>query len=233
MRRWRETAAPCNNARLDPGGGDEENVGDPTEVAVLIAARALGAEVDPERREQRRSHQYNFDAQRKLMSTLDSGEDGDWLHTKGAPESRAAAVHRDAAGRRRAASARCRRAGADGRAGGELRRPAACACWRSRAARCPRALSLREREQAERELCFLGLVTMRDPPRAEVAEAVARCHGAGIRIVLITGDHPLTAAAIARPGRHRRRGPAGRQRPGVRPYPRAGGEGASWPAGAR
>ena len=53
------------------------------------------------------------------------------------------------------------------------------------------------REDAECELCFLGLVTMRDPPRAEVTEAVARCHSAGIRVVLITGDHPLTAAAIA------------------------------------
>ena len=66
------------------------------------------------------------------------------------------------------------------------------------ARRAPRArrAALR-REDAERELCLLGLVTMRDPPRAEVADAVARCHRAGIRIVLITGDHPLTAAAIA------------------------------------
>jgi magnesium-transporting ATPase (P-type) len=54
------------------------------------------------------------------------------------------------------------------------------------------------REQAERNLCFLGLVMMLDPPRAEVAEAVARCHRAGIRIIVITGDHPLTAEAIAR-----------------------------------
>jgi len=53
------------------------------------------------------------------------------------------------------------------------------------------------REQAERELCFLGLVTMFDPPRPEAAEAIARCHSAGIRVNVITGDHPLTAAAIA------------------------------------
>lgn len=55
-----------------------------------------------------------------------------------------------------------------------------------------------DRDDAERELCLLGLVTMRDPPRAEVIDAVARCHSAGIRVVVITGDHPLTAAAIAR-----------------------------------
>ncbi|HEX4806935.1 MAG TPA: HAD-IC family P-type ATPase, partial [Conexibacter sp.] len=54
------------------------------------------------------------------------------------------------------------------------------------------------REAAERKLSFLGLVAMTDPPRAEVAEAVARCHAAGIRVVVVTGDHALTAEAIAR-----------------------------------
>ena len=54
-----------------------------------------------------------------------------------------------------------------------------------------------QREDAERDLCFLGLAAMADPPRPEVADAVARCHTAGIRIIVVTGDHPLTAAAIA------------------------------------
>ena len=54
-----------------------------------------------------------------------------------------------------------------------------------------------QREEAECDLCFLGLAAMADPPRPEVADAVARCHTAGIRIIVVTGDHPLTAAAIA------------------------------------
>ena len=56
----------------------------------------------------------------------------------------------------------------------------------------------RPREDAERELCLLGLVALFDPPRPEVADAVARCHDAGIRIVVVTGDYGLTAAEIAR-----------------------------------
>ncbi len=196
MRALAETAALCNNARLDPGAGDEENVGDSTEVAVLIAARALGANVDPEHRGQRRSHQYNFDAQRKLMSTMDRGEDSDWLHTKGASESLLPLCTEMllADGERRPLDAAERERmvrQVESFAGRGLRVLALARRSLPAGAEPPR------REEAERELCFLGLVTMRDPPRAEVSEAVARCHSAGIRIVLITGDHPLTAAAIA------------------------------------
>jgi calcium-translocating P-type ATPase len=189
-----EAAAACNNARLDLGEG---NVGDPTEVALLMAARTLGADVDPDRREQRRNHQYNFDPERKLMSTLDTDGPGRWLHTKGAPES-VLPLCSDVMS-----------------ASGELRPLEETDSERitrqveSFARQGLRVLALARRalpaggqpparDDAERELCFLGLVTMLDPPRAQVREAVARCHTAGIRIIVITGDHPLTAGAIAR-----------------------------------
>jgi calcium-translocating P-type ATPase len=191
-----ETASACNNARLEEADG--ESSGDPTELALLMAARTLGAQIGPSSDVRKRTHQYNFDAQRKLMSVIQDGENGArLLQTKGAPES---------------VLPRCIEAlMADGgkRPFDEAERERVTRQVESFAGQGLRVLALArrslptdvrapKREQAERDLCFVGLVTMRDPPRAEVAEAVARCHRAGIRIVLITGDHPLTAAAIAK-----------------------------------
>ncbi|MCQ4080621.1 cation-transporting P-type ATPase [Streptomyces sp. RB6PN25] len=197
-----ECAVACTNAFLESGepgdgGPAERAVGDPTEIALLFAARLLGADVDPTARERRRRHQYEFDPTRKLMSTLDADTACDWLHTKGAPES---------------VLPRC-----DGVLTPDGERIALSEAERARitsqveqfAGHGLRVLALARRalppgqepparDDAERELCFLGLVTLLDPPRPDAAEAVARCHSAGIRIIVITGDHPLTSAAIAR-----------------------------------
>jgi calcium-translocating P-type ATPase len=193
LRALADTAAACNNARLGAGG---ENMGDPTELAVLAAARALGADIDPELRERGRRHRYNFDPELKLMSTLDADGSEGWLHTKGAPESvlprctESLAASGEARPLGRAARDNVTRQ-VDALAGQGLRVLALAR----------RALSPEDdpppREDAERNLCLLGLVTMLDPPREEVRDAVARCHAAGIRIHVITGDHPLTAGAIA------------------------------------
>ncbi len=187
-----DAAVRCNNARLEADG---HSSGDPTEVALLMVAERLGARIDSSAREQGRVHQYNFDAQRKLMSILDAGEDRAWLQTKGAPESvlpRCDSVLEDD-GRERSLE--------------PSDRERVTQQVESFARQGLRVLALArrslpsgtqpERDEAESELCLLGLVTMRDPPREEVIEAVARCHRAGIRIIVITGDHPLTAAAIA------------------------------------
>lgn len=202
LRALAEVATRCNDARLarEDAPVDAEGqaaVGDPTEIAVLIAARALGADVQLSSRERDRLHRYSFDPQLKLMSTLDVGHDGQWLHTKGAPESvlpRCTSVI-DRHGNTSPLDERTR---------AQITRQV-----ESYAHQGLRVLAFAHRplpsdgqamvrEQAERELCFLGLVTMLDPPRSEVRDAVARCHAAGIRIIVITGDHPLTAAAIAR-----------------------------------
>ena len=189
-----ESAAACNNARLEPDG---HVTGDPTEVALLQAARALGADVDADRRDRRRLHRYSFDPQLKLMTTLELRSGSEWLDTKGAPEevlSRCVTVLAGDASERSldAAQRECIMHRVEAYAQEGLR---VLALARRN---LPGGAAVPSREEAERELCFLGLVTMLDPPRPEVRDAIARCHSAGIRIIVITGDHPLTAAAIAR-----------------------------------
>ena len=190
LRALAEVARACNNASLE---GDAHSTGDPTEVALLRTATILGV---TSVRPGSRRHEYGFDPRRKLMSTLNSGDGEDWLATKGAPE---------------AVLALCTRALLSSGGAGELsdvERRAVLDVVEGFAIQGLRVLALARRpmpadgapparEQAERELCLLGLVTLQDPPRPEISDAVARCHEAGIRIVLITGDHPLTAAAIA------------------------------------
>jgi len=189
-----EVMVACNNARLD---GDSGPSGDPTEIALLLAAAASGDHLDPGRREDQRRGQFHFDPALKLMSTIDEQPGGLRVHTKGAPEAVLARCTAIMSGhgppsplrpetRREVASV------VDGYAGGGLRVLAFAARQLRPGARLPA-----QREDAERDLCFLGLAAMADPPRPEVADAVARCHTAGIRVIVVTGDHPLTAAAIS------------------------------------
>jgi calcium-translocating P-type ATPase len=195
LRALGEIAAACNNARLEAGA---EPSGDPTEVAVLLAAQRLGADIGVAEREARRRWQFHFDPERKLMSTIDTDGDRLIVHTKGAPEAllpccstllgpEGTEVELDEEERERISDQvdRCAANGLRVLALAERTLP-------------PGEASPHRRGDAERELCFAGLIAMLDPPRPEVADAVARCHTAGIRIFVITGDHPLTAAAIAR-----------------------------------
>jgi len=199
--------AGCNNAHrgdADPahlGDADPahpEYVGDPTEVGLMQVGQALGASIDDAERDRNRIALYHFDSGLKLMSTADRVGDQCWLHTKGAPE---------------AVLNRCETVlGADGQAiplDEDRRRSidAQVTEWSSEGMRliavAQRLLpsdgpTSNEREQLESQLTLVGLVAMEDPPRPEVSEAVASCHRAGVRIHVITGDHPLTAAAIAR-----------------------------------
>lgn len=188
-------AASCNNARVDDAKGP---LGDPTEIAVLSAARFLGAETDAAAREAHRRWQFHFDPEEKLMSTIDRAGDGSSIvHTKGAPETLLPRCSHildsdgqpqplDEPQRRRVEDAVNTFAGEGLRVLGfaERRLP-------------PKTRPPHRRATAEQDLCLTGLIAMVDPPRPGVVEAVARCRTAGIRIIVITGDHPLTAAAIA------------------------------------
>jgi len=184
----------CNNARLEESG---EHAGDPTEIALMLAGAELGASVDPDARHRDRIALFHFEPHLKLMSTADRDGELRWLHTKGAPESVIARCTRvlEADGAEAPLDDERRAAVEREVAGFSQRGMRVIAAARRRLAsgRLPQ-----ERGQVETGLTLLGMVAMQDPPRAEVADAVASCHDAGIRILVITGDHPLTAAAIAR-----------------------------------
>jgi calcium-translocating P-type ATPase len=184
------TMADCNNARIDG-----EPAGDRTEVGMLKAAAALGVRTDPESRARRRIRQFHFDPLLKRMATVTERDGERWVDAKGAPESLiplCTSIESDDGEQY---------LGEEGRAAIEDRvaayareglRVLAVARRRLGDAPVPEL-----REEAERELAFLGLAVMVDPPRPEVAAAVERCHAAGIRVIVVTGDHGLTAAAIA------------------------------------
>ncbi|MTD59608.1 cation-translocating P-type ATPase [Amycolatopsis pithecellobii] len=185
----------CNNARRAPDG---TVAGDPTEVALLESAAELGQPVDTAERDQHRRRQFHFDPARKRMSTVDDRPDGQVISAKGAPETMLPLCHAElgAGGMTAPLTAR--------------RRDELASLVDAQARQGRRVLAVAERrltpgeeipttrEDAERDLVLLGLVAMVDPPRNEVAAAVADCHAAGIRIIVITGDHGLTATAIAR-----------------------------------
>jgi phosphoglycolate phosphatase-like HAD superfamily hydrolase len=188
-----EALARCTTVRgaLDGGSGE-----DPTEIAAVAAATSLGHAYDPAARDRDRVRLHPFSSALRLMSTLDRTPTGLRLHVKGAPESLLA----------RASS--CWRAGSAEPLDDGLRQMIDDQV-RALAGRGLRLLAVADRDVAdanvdaaredlETDLRFLGLVALLDPPRPQVADAVALCHDAGIRIHVVTGDSGDTAAEVAR-----------------------------------
>jgi calcium-translocating P-type ATPase len=186
--------ALCSNARRETDGRAS---GDPTEVALLDAAGTLGRAISADQREQMRCGHFHFDPTRKLMTTIDNCDGAICIHTKGAPEAVlplcTTILEPDGSERNFDETQRSALAGTvDAYAADGLRVLAFANRTLARGAPVPTC-----REDAETNLTFLGLAAMLDPPRIEVADAVTRCRTAGIRIIVVTGDHPLTASAIA------------------------------------
>jgi calcium-translocating P-type ATPase len=190
-------AAACSSAELDPARTGKSR-GEATEVGMLEAARQLGVDVAVAQREHQRRKLFRFDPTLRLMSTVDERRDGGLtVHAKGAPEEvLARSTQIGGAENHRPLTEADRREVLDvlERYASQGLRVLAVARRRLPDGAPPPE----EREDAERELVLLGLVGLFDPPRPEVAEAVADCHTAGIRIIVVTGDFGLTAAEIAR-----------------------------------
>ena len=166
-------AALCTNCEI----ADGKVLGDPTETAIV---RAVPPElVRRDAADYPRVMEIPFSSERKMMTTVHRAPGGGYLTvSKGAPD---------------VLFGRC----VSGAAAGQNDAMAARAL-RVLGVACRRLDRLPERsEEAEHGLVFCGLIGMEDPPRPEVGEAVALCRQAGVRPVMITGDHAATAAAIA------------------------------------
>ena len=190
---WRELGlamALCNDA---VAGRDGELKGDPTETALLAAAQAAGVDKEKAQQTLPRLAEIPFDAERARMSTLHRDGDNVLMFVKGAPERVLALCtdRLDAGGAVAVFDAAALQETAETLAA-QGRRVLAFALKR-----LPQVPELVEAESLERNLSFIGLVGMIDPPRSEAAAAVADCKAAGIIPVMITGDHPATARAIA------------------------------------
>ncbi len=186
--RMARIAAACNDATLrapEHAGGAWTITGDPTEGALLAFAGKRGIFASELLARHPRTEELTFDSARRRMTTLHAGAERTWVACKGALEALAPLLVPEDRPLLATAEDAARRYAAEGY----------------------RVLALAEREisaipedleTVESNLRLTGIVAMADPPRAASADAIAACRAAGVIPIMITGDHALTAAAIAR-----------------------------------
>ena len=191
-----KTGLLCNNSNIiqDPDIGPYIT-GDPTEGAILIAAVKSGLILEEVEKENPRVWEIPFDSRRKMMSTINKSDSEIRVYAKGAPE-----IILDKSSRYYT--------GGSVEMLTEAYKESIREKVKGMAERALRVLAFAykdieesgefEQKDVESDLIFLGLMGMMDPPREEVPEAIELCRKAGIRPVMITGDHKDTAVAIAR-----------------------------------
>ena len=180
----------CNESSVYEEEGEYKISGDPTEAALIVAARKAGLNLDEESAAYPRLDLLPFESERGYMATLHEHEGRKWLFVKGAPEK---AVHfctecMFGNGQKMHAIFKV----ADNMAREGLR--VLAMAFRE----VPSDVTEITHQMVEQELIVAGVQGMIDPPREEVIDAIAGCQRAGIRVIMITGDHAVTAKAISR-----------------------------------
>lgn len=188
----------CNNAHRTLKDGQWVTLGDPMEVALLVAGASAGIEREQIERGQPRLRELPFDSERKrntVVRTLGQGTARAFVN--GAPGlllERCTQLASESGVRPLTADDRVRILTETSRMAHQALRVLGSA-YRDLPTPLPEGSAA---EAIESELVFVGLTGLHDPPRPEAREAITRCHGAGVRVVMITGDNAHTASAIAR-----------------------------------
>ena len=178
----------CNDTVLQKN----KMVGDPTETAMIDISFKLGIDVEKIRADYQRVNEIPFDSKRKMMTTINQVDNEIFAYTKGAPDvvlerCTYASINNEIVNLSKAEKDKILQ-NIDVLSSKGLRALALCYKLKRNTA---------IDEQDESKMIFLGLVAMRDPPRETTAQAVKTCISAGIKPIMITGDHALTAKAIA------------------------------------
>ncbi|MBF0104591.1 MAG: cation-translocating P-type ATPase [Deltaproteobacteria bacterium] len=187
----------CNNAHLVQEGGTWKTIGDPTEGALLAAGLKAGGDRKRIDKELPKQHEFPFDSDRKRSTVIRKMPDG---HLRalinGAPDvllDRCTKLYTNTGVRALTDQDRQSILAQNTAMAGQSLRVLGSA-WRDLDSTLPTNITA---DAVEQDLVFVGLSGMHDPPRQEAKEAIAKCRTAGIRVVMITGDHPNTAMAIA------------------------------------
>lgn len=183
-----ETALFCEDSREVQVGDTHEILGDPMEVALIEMAR----QVLRDHPDQPKVDEIPFDSSRKRLTTVHQKDSGLVLYCKGALETVLPLCTRELLGGEASLLDQARRLAIE-----EMEKSLASEGLRVLALAFRPLAEGVPREELEEELIYLGMVGLEDPPREEVEEAIAQCHRAGIRVIMLTGDHPVTASAIA------------------------------------
>lgn len=192
MKSLLEAGALASDARLvNDGSGNRWDIkGDPTEGALIVAAVKAGLDKGTIDQQFPRVNEIPFTSETKRMTTLHTRSQGTVAYSKGAPE-----IILDSCSRRLTEDGDTVLDAASREKILETARQMASEALRVLAVASKSDATL---SSAEQDMTFLGLVGMIDPPRPEAKAAIQVCEQAGIRAVMITGDHPLTAQAVAR-----------------------------------
>lgn len=184
-----EVSLLCNDAKLESAN---KVLGDPTEAALLVLASKGGYSVDGLDETYPQLNEYTFDSTRKMMTSINQVEGKNLVLTKGASDQ---------------LIKKCNRISVNGEVRKITQKDIDMILKQNEvfSSEAYRVLGFAYREtdepksmDLEQDLIFVGLVAMIDPPRVEAKDAIAKCHRAGIRVMMITGDHLTTAKAIAK-----------------------------------